>query len=197
MSDQEKLQPEQEKVQAQPPETPQLKVSEEDSASDKTLPSANNYTFSAQAAFKNEIEIAPGTIVAEAYRVIKLIGKGGMGQVYLAEHLTLHKQCALKILPANQVTEKAWLRFQTEARAVAKLEHPNLVRVTDLGVHDKTMPFYAMDFIDGISLDQYIKEGRKLSLKAVIDIFTQVLEGLKFAHASGIIHRDRSGRAHV
>ncbi len=190
MSDQEKLQPEQEKVQAQPPVTPRLKVSEEDSASDKTLPSANNYTFSAQAAFKNEIEIAPGTIVAEAYKVIKLIGKGGMGQVYLAEHLTLHKQCALKILPANQVTEKAWLRFQTEARAVAKLEHPNLVRVTDLGVHDKTMPFYAMDFIDGISLDQYIKEGQKLSLRAVIDIFTQVLEGLQFAHASGIIHRD-------
>ncbi|MBX9938959.1 MAG: serine/threonine protein kinase [Candidatus Obscuribacterales bacterium] len=192
MSDQEKPQLSKETETSELILSPELRVSEEIDSTERTILSTGTgtYTFNSQTAFKNEIEIAADTIIADTYRVIKLIGKGGMGQVYLAEHLTLHKQCALKILPANQVTEKAWLRFQTEARAVAKLEHPNLVRVTDLGVHDKTMPFYAMDFVDGMSLDQYIREGRQLSRQSLLGIYLQVLEGLKFAHASGIIHRD-------
>lgn len=141
-------------------------------------------------AFRTEVEIASGTIIGGNYKVLRLLGKGGMGQVYLAEQLNLGKNCAIKVIPPNQVTEKAWQRFQTEARAVAKLEHPNLVRVTDLGVHEGTMPFYAMEYVEGQSLDWYLKNNKLMNWPAVLAIFLQVAEGLDYAHKNGIVHRD-------
>ncbi len=141
-------------------------------------------------AFRTEVEIAAGTIIGGNYKVLRLLGKGGMGQVYLAEQLNLGKNCAIKVIPPNQVTEKAWQRFQTEARAVAKLEHPNLVRVTDLGVHEGTMPFYAMEYVEGQSLDWYLKNNSVMTWHAVLAIFLQVAEGLDYAHKNGIVHRD-------
>lgn len=141
-------------------------------------------------AFRTEMEIAAGTIIGGNYKVLRLLGKGGMGQVYLAEQLNLGKNCAIKVIPPNQVTEKAWQRFQTEARAVAKLEHPNLVRVTDLGVHEGTMPFYAMEYVEGQSLDWYLKNNSVMTCQAVLAIFLQVAEGLDYAHKNGIVHRD-------
>lgn len=141
-------------------------------------------------AFRTEVEIAAGTVIGGNYKVLRLLGKGGMGQVYLAEQLNLGKNCAIKVIPPNQVTEKAWQRFQTEARAVAKMEHPNLVRVTDLGVHEGTMPFYAMDFVEGQSLDWYLKNNKVMNWQTALAVFLQVAEGLDYAHKNGIVHRD-------
>ena len=80
------------------------------------------------------IGLAANATIGGVYKIIQLIGRGGMGEVYLARHETLGKRCALKVIPPDQVTEVGWQRFQLEAKAVAKLEHINLVRVTDLGI---------------------------------------------------------------
>jgi len=136
------------------------------------------------------IDLLPGATIGGAYKIIKLIGHGGMGEVYLAMHETLGKQCALKVIPPEQVTEIGWQRFQLEAKAVAKLEHINLVRVTDLGIHDGCLPFYAMDYVEGENLADLVSEYGPLPLAAFLDIFIQVCDGVDCAHRSGILHRD-------
>ncbi len=132
----------------------------------------------------------PGAIIGGAYEIIKLLGRGGMGEVYLARHKTLDKKCALKVIPPDQVTEVGWQRFQLEARAVAKLDHINLVRVTDLGIHEGCLPFYAMDFVDGKNLAEILAEQGPMPLNMVLEIFTQVCDGVECAHRGGILHRD-------
>ncbi len=134
--------------------------------------------------------LAPGATIGGAYTIVRLIGCGGMGEVYLANHGTLSKQCALKVIPPEQVTEIGWLRFQAEAKAVAKLEHINLVRVTDLGIHDGCLPFYAMDYVEGKNLADLVSEYGPMPLTAFLDIFLQVCDGVDCAHRNGILHRD-------
>jgi len=136
------------------------------------------------------IDLLPGAIIGGAYEIVSLLGRGGMGEVYLARHNTLGKKCALKVIPPDQVTEIGWQRFQLEARAVAKLEHINLVRVTDLGIHEGCLPFYAMDFVDGKNLAEILAEQGRMPLSMVLEIFTQVCDGVEFAHRGGILHRD-------
>ncbi len=136
------------------------------------------------------IDLAPGATIGGAYKIIELLGRGGMGEVYLARHETLGKKCALKVIPPEQVTEMGWQRFQLEARAVAKLEHKNLVRVTDLGIHDGCLPFYAMDFVEGKNLAELLAQYGPMPLAIVLDIFMQVCDGVDCAHYNGILHRD-------
>jgi serine/threonine protein kinase len=136
------------------------------------------------------VDLAEGAIIARAYQIVKLIGRGGMGEVYLAKHLTLGKPCALKVIPPGKVDEMGWQRFQAEARLLAKLEHLNLVHVVDLGIHEGCLPFYAMDFIDGLTLADMLAQNGPLSVKLATEIFMQVCDGVDFAHRNGIIHRD-------
>ena len=136
------------------------------------------------------INLAPGAIIGGAYRILGLIGQGGMGEVYLAEHITLGKECALKLIPPDQVTEIGWLRFQQEARAIAKLEHINLVKVSDLGIHEGCLPFYAMEFIQGQTLADMLAVKSPLPLLTTLEIFAQICNGIDDAHRAGVIHRD-------
>jgi len=136
------------------------------------------------------IDLASGAIIGGVYKIIRLIGLGGMGEVYLATHEALDKKCALKVIPPDQVTEVGWQRFQLEAKAVAKLEHINLVKVTDLGIHDGCLPYYAMDYIEGQNLADILTEKGHLSLSTTMDIFSQVCSGVECAHRGGILHRD-------
>jgi serine/threonine protein kinase len=136
------------------------------------------------------IGLAKGAIIGGAYKIIKLIGRGGMGEVYLAEHQMLDKRCALKVIPPEQVTEIGWLRFQTEAKAVAKLDHVNIVQVSDLGIHDGCLPYYAMEYVDGRTMADLIQDQGPMPLKTALDIFDQVCDGLDYSHRNGIIHRD-------
>jgi len=139
---------------------------------------------------RTRVNLVPGAIIAGVYEIKSLIGRGGMGEVYLAKHATLGKRCALKVIPPEQVTEVGWQRFQTEARLFSRLDHANLVRVTDLGIHDGCLPFYAMDYIEGHTLSDLIAEHGRLKLSEVLEIFIQVCDGVDFAHRHGIIHRD-------
>lgn len=124
------------------------------------------------------------------YRVIALIGKGGMGAVYRAHHLRLGKDVALKTFLASELSDLAWVRFQREARAIARLDHPNVVKVFDFGVGIRGIPFYTMELLQGESLADRIAGQGALDLVAVLNIFTQAAHGLAAAHAKGIVHRD-------
>jgi len=91
-----------------------------------------------------------------------------------------------------------WQRFQTEAKSIAKLEHKNLVKVTDLGIHEGCLPYYAMEYVDGETLaDKLVKRG-VMPLGIALDLFMQVCEGVDYAHRSGIVHRDsKAGQHHA
>jgi len=136
------------------------------------------------------INLAPGAIIGGVYEIIKLLGRGGMGEVYLARHAGLGRKCALKVIPPEQVTEIGWQRFQLEAKAVARLDHVNLVRVTDLGIHDGCLPFYAMDYVEGKNLADLLAEQGPMPLKKMTEVFMQVCDGVECAHRAGILHRD-------
>jgi serine/threonine-protein kinase len=136
------------------------------------------------------IDLAADAIIGGVYKIIRLIGSGGMGEVYLARHLTLGKKCALKVIPPDQVTEASWQRFQLEAKTVAQLEHVNIVRVTDLGIHEGCLPFYAMEYLDGKNLAEMLSEQGPMSLDKALGIFSQVCDGVGYAHREGILHRD-------
>jgi hypothetical protein len=136
------------------------------------------------------IGLAAEAIIGGIYKIIRLIGRGGMGEVYLAEHLTLGKKCALKVIPPDQVTEVSWQRFQLEAKTVASLDHVNLVRVTDLGLHEGCLPFYCMEYIEGENLAEMLEAYGPMPIDKALEVFMQVCDGVECAHRSGILHRD-------
>jgi serine/threonine protein kinase len=130
------------------------------------------------------------SVIGGAFRVIGMIGEGGMGVVYLVEQLSLKKQLALKVLSPEFVNEQSWLRFQAEAKTLAALNHATLVKVYDLGIHDRALPFYSMDYLQGQNLEEILIADGPLPLNQALSIFIEVLNGLAYAHRNGIIHRD-------
>ncbi|UCG12672.1 MAG: serine/threonine protein kinase, partial [Deltaproteobacteria bacterium] len=123
------------------------------------------------------------------YRIVEKIGAGGMGEVYLAEDTKLKRQVALKFIPHHYAGDKDLReRFTREARAAAKLDHPNIIPVYEVGKY-QNRPFIVMAHIEGLSLREVIKEG-KLGIDDAIDHTKQILEGLHKAHEAGVVHRD-------
>src|SRR5215216_443970 len=123
------------------------------------------------------------------YRIIKKIGAGGMGEVYLAEDMRLGRRVALKILsPEFTGDEERLRRFEQEARAASALNHPNIITIHEVGLDNNTH-FIAMEFIEGETLRQRIASG-KTSLQKALDIAIQVAGALDAAHRAGIVHRD-------
>ena len=123
------------------------------------------------------------------YRIIKKLGEGGMGEVYLAEDTRLGRQIALKVLPASyQYDPERRTRFLTEARAASALRSPNIAAIYDIGEHDGAM-FIAMEFVDGEVLSERISR-RTMPTAEIIEITAQIADTLDEAHALGIIHRD-------
>ncbi len=133
--------------------------------------------------------IGPGTVIGGTFKIEKIIGEGGMGVVYLAQHLAMQQKFALKILSPG-LSEQYWLRFQSEAKTLAALNHSSLVNVYDLGIHEKSVFYYSMDYLQGSNLEEILAEEGAQSLSYTIDIFLLVLDGLSYAHRHGIIHRD-------
>ena len=131
-----------------------------------------------------------GTIIAGAFKILSTIGEGGMGVVYLVEHVALNRRFALKVLSPELVNEQSWLRFQSEAKMLAALNHPIFVHVYDLGIHEQSVPFYSMDFLMGRSLEETLAEDGPMVLSEALDVFLELLDGLAYAHRNGIIHRD-------
>jgi serine/threonine protein kinase len=133
--------------------------------------------------------LQPEQLIAERYRVISLLGEGGMGCVYKVEQVFLKKVYALKTLAPSGITASTWRRFQKEAKAAALLDHPALIKVQDFGLIDGEQPFFVMDFVDGETLSTILKRG-PMPLNVMLDVFTQACLGLGYAHSTGIIHRD-------
>jgi serine/threonine protein kinase len=131
------------------------------------------------------------------YEILRLLGRGGMGEVYLATDSALGRRVAIKILPAAlQSDTKMRGRFMNEARAVAALNHPNVITIHDLATteaRDIGFPpgslYLVLEYLEGEGLDE-IMDKRKLSVTECLDIAIQALEGLKVAHQSRILHRD-------
>jgi serine/threonine protein kinase len=132
----------------------------------------------------------PGDIVDNDYQLITLLGRGGMGAVFSCRHLTLDREYAIKLLSAQQLSKEAWVRFQSEARALARLNHPNIVSIYNMGIDKQQCPYYVMDLLVGHPLDELIHQNGMLDEKKVLDIFIQVAGALNSAHNQGIVHRD-------
>ena len=134
-------------------------------------------------------ELQEGTVVGGSYRLKGIIGRGGMGVVYLCEHLMIGRQYALKALAPDQINESNWARFHSEGKAIARLDHRNIVKIYDMGSVAQT-PYYVMDLLDGQSLADFIRSNGPLTELQALEIFGQICAGLGYAHQSGIIHRD-------
>ena len=122
------------------------------------------------------------------YQLKKLIGKGGMGEVWAAFHRGLRRDVALKVL--RQVDDQSAARFEREVEALAELRHPNTVRVFDYGVTDDGLLYYAMELLDGVTLGTLVKEQGPVQPQRVIRLMMQVARALGEAHEKGMVHRD-------
>ncbi len=128
--------------------------------------------------------------IISGYEIIDILGRGGMGAVYQVFQPDLHRKCALKILPLEVSLEPGFEeRFLQEARAMARLDHPNIVTIYDFGRSLEGHLFYVMEYIEGVDLYRLIADGG-LDLAGALDVITQVCEGLEYAHAEGYVHRD-------
>src|SRR5215472_8514161 len=122
------------------------------------------------------------------YRLLRLLGEGGFAEVYLGEHIHLGTQAAIKVLH-TQLTSDDVDKFRTEARTIARLIHPHIVRVLDFGVEGKT-PFLFMDYAPNGTLRQHHPKGTLLSLDLIVSYVKQVADALQYAHDEKLIHRD-------
>ncbi len=134
--------------------------------------------------------LRPGLIVGGTYKLKSLLGHGGMGYVFCAEHTIIGRDYALKVLSPDMLNEDSRRRFEAEGRAIANLDHVNIVKVYNMGIYDGDCPFYVMDLLDGMSLSDCIQGRGGIDLVECLDIFSQIAAGLGYAHSRGIIHRD-------
>ena len=130
-----------------------------------------------------------GQKINDRYEIIKSIGEGGMANVYLANDTILDRMVAVKVLRGDLSDDKFVRRFEREALSVSNLSHPNIVEVYDVGVEDGNH-YIVMEYIEGKTLKQLLKKRETLTLSEVIDIMTQLTDGIAHAHESYIIHRD-------
>ena len=134
--------------------------------------------------------LSKGQKINDRYEIIKSIGEGGMANVYLAHDSILDRKVAIKVLRGDlENNEKFIRRFQREAKSVSDLSHPNIVEVYDVG-EEEGQHYIVMEYIDGRTLKQLIQKRGALTVAEVLDIMTQLTDGLAAAHEAYIIHRD-------
>ncbi|MCI0460730.1 MAG: serine/threonine protein kinase [Gemmataceae bacterium] len=137
---------------------------------------------------------APGTLLDGRYRVVALLGKGGMGEVYRADDLRLGQSVALKFLPPHLAADPERLqRFLNEARVARQVSHPNVCRVHDIG-EVEGQPFLSMEYIDGEDLASLLKRIGRLPEDKAVELARQLCAGLAAAHEQGVLHRDLKPR---
>jgi len=152
--------------------------------------SSNSATFS-HPTVPAPATIHEGAVLADRYRVYHRLGKGGMGEVYLAEHLDIGRQVAIKTLNAHlQDKPEIAERFMQEARTSSRVRHSNIVDITDFGKTDHGAPFFVMEYLEGEDLKSVLKRERVLPWDRARDIILQVCAALSAAHAHGVVHRD-------
>jgi serine/threonine-protein kinase len=141
----------------------------------------------------NEIrDLRPGMLIHKTYRIVRKLGRGGMGTVYLADHVFMHEQRALKFL-APELCEDAEFteRFRREVWTLKQIRHRNVIHCGDLEPAEDDSLFFAMEYVDGPDLREFLKHASKpMDLKTALEIARGIAEGLGAAHALGMVHRD-------
>lgn len=131
-----------------------------------------------------------GTILGGRYEILKKIGTGGMADVYMAKCHKLNRNVAIKVLKNEYVDNEKFLKkFQVEAEAVARLAHPNIVNVYDVG-QEGSVNYIVMELAEGITLKEYIKKKGHLSAKETVELSLQIASAISHAHGHHTIHRD-------
>jgi eukaryotic-like serine/threonine-protein kinase len=150
------------------------------------------FVFAAQALANKQHRPEANSIVGQSighYRILDALGAGGMGEVYLAQDLTLGRQVALKVLPAQLTEDDERLRrFEQEARAASALNHPNILTIYEIG-HSESVHYIATEFIDGVTLRERMAD-KPVKTAEAIEVAVKVASALAAAHAKGIVHRD-------
>ena len=132
-----------------------------------------------------------GRIIDNRYQVLRKIGEGGMGTVYVGEHVEIGKGVAIKILhPAFSHQSELVERFRREARAASRIGHPNIIDVTDFGSTEEGCAYFVMEYLDGIDLADILSHERRLEHTRACQIAIQICRALAAAHAAGVVHRD-------
>src|SRR6185503_6407013 len=132
-----------------------------------------------------------GGEVINNYKILSLLGEGGMGSVYLAEHPFMGRKAAIKVLRRNLAEDKSLVeRFMNEARAANAIRHPNIIDIMDVGRTPAGVPYLMMELLEGQSVAQRIADADQLGVDEAIEIGTQTASALGAAHAKGIVHRD-------
>ncbi|HEY9679338.1 MAG TPA: serine/threonine-protein kinase [Drouetiella sp.] len=157
-------------------------MSQPDSNNPENSIEANDFGFS-------DTEFTRGQLLDGRYKVLSLLGRGGMGIVYRVEQIFLGQQLALKTIEKRHLSDTLIRRFKTEAKAAFAVAHPNIVGLYDFGILDDETPYIAMELVEGETLAERIKRG-VLTVEEAIPIFVQICFGLAHAHSCGIIHRD-------
>jgi serine/threonine protein kinase len=135
--------------------------------------------------------LAPGTVLGEVYRIGKRLAEGGMGAVYEAEHMRVGRRCAVKVLaPELAANREALTRFHREVEITAKLAHPHVVQLFDVGETASGAPYLVMEYLEGEDLARRLHRGGRMSLPDAIHIAKQIGSALAGTHAHGIVHRD-------
>jgi serine/threonine-protein kinase len=130
-----------------------------------------------------------GQIIKERYKIIELLGEGGMAFVYKAKDMQLERIVAIKTLKPNYVEQTTFVeRFKREAQTAANLNHPNIVQIFDWGIEEE--PYFVMEYIEGNTLTSIISNKKTISLSDILFIGAQVANGLQAAHTQGLVHRD-------
>jgi serine/threonine protein kinase len=134
---------------------------------------------------------APGGELVGAYRLLRRIGEGGMSEVYLAVRADdeYQKRVALKIIRQDLDREDMLRRFRTERQILAGLDHPNIAKLLDGGTTEGGLPYFVMDYIEGVPVDQYCDRG-KLTLRERLELFRSVCSAVQYAHQNLVVHRD-------
>jgi len=131
-----------------------------------------------------------GSVLAERYHILKRIGEGGMGRVYLGEHVKMNRQCAIKVMsPALVNDAESASRFAREASSAARIIHPNVAAVFDYG-ESEGLVYLVMEYVDGEPLSRLLAREAPFALERAVDIARQIADGLGAAHELGIVHRD-------
>ena len=138
-----------------------------------------------------ETDALVGEVIADRYRIERLLGRGGMGVVYLAQHVVLEKRVAIKLLPTRLArTPELFERFLQEAKAASRIGHENVVDVIDFGATPDYAPFFVMEYLDGRDLADALRQDGPFPWERACAVGRQVCDGLEAAHAHKIAHRD-------
>jgi serine/threonine protein kinase/tetratricopeptide (TPR) repeat protein len=134
--------------------------------------------------------LAPGDLFAERFQLIRKLGEGGMGQVWLAEQTTpVRRQVALKLIRAGMYDESVVQRFRSERQSLAMMDHPAIAKVFDAGTTPLGQPYFVMEYVPGLPITEYCDQ-HKLKIADRLELFIQACEGVQHAHQKAIIHRD-------